>query len=347
MKLGLSIGYASSTVNLPVEAILCAERLGYDSVWTAEAYGADAVTPLAYLAAVTRRIRLGTGIMQMSARTPAATAMAMATLDQLAGGDRVIIGLGLSGPQVVEGWHGRPWGNPIKRTREYVEILRKILAREDVVSYQGVEYQIPYNGVGASGLGKPLKSILHTRRLPIYLATLGPSNVKNTAELADGWLPMWFSPNRMNLYRPWLEEGFDRTGTGKKFEKFEIQPTCTVMVDQDVKECFRKMKPRIALYMGGMGTRGHNFHNDVLVRYGYGDVAARIQDLYLAGQRDEAADVVPDDLCDEIALVGPPERIRERYRFWEDSGITGLTIQTQDLSTIDLMARISGSLDEN
>jgi F420-dependent oxidoreductase-like protein len=343
MKLGLFIGYSGAQIRLPVETVQQAERLGYDSVWTAEAYGSDAVTPLAYLAAKTERIRLGTGIMQMPARTPAMTAMTMSTLDQLAGGDRVIVGLGLSGPQVVEGWHGQPWGSPVKRTREYVEVLRKMFAREEPVTYDGDEYQLPYTGPGSAGLGKPLKSILHMKPLPIYLATLGPANVKTTAELADGWLPMWFSPQRMDVFRPWLEEGFARAGNGKGYDNFEIQPACNVIVSDDVQECFRQMKPNVALYMGGMGARGKNFHNDVIVRYGYGDVAERIQDLYLNGQRAEALEAVPDELCDEISLVGPADRIRERYRIWEDSGITALSVQSQDPVAIELMADITGA----
>ncbi len=343
MKLGYGMGYSGAQLHLPLEMVQLAERLGYDSVWSAEAYGSDAVTPLAYLAAKTERIRLGTGIMQIPARTPAMAAMTMATIDALAGGNRVIVGLGLSGPQVIEGWHGRPWGTPNQRLREYVEILRLILAREEPVSYDGREYQLPYRGPGATGLGKPLKSILHMRPLPIYLATLGPANVKLTAELADGWLPMWFSPYRMDVFRPWLEEGFARAGNGKSSDAFEIQAGCTVIVNDDVRECFRQMKPTIALYMGGMGARSQNFHNDVIVRYGYGDAAERIQELYLSGRKAEAMEEVPDELCDEMSLVGPPDRIRERYKVWEDAGVTAITVQTTEPEVLELMADIAGT----
>jgi len=209
MKLGINIGYSGASLHIPIELVLRAEAMGYDSVWTAEAYGSDAVTPLAYLAAKTTRIKLGTAILQIPARTPAMCAMTMSTLDALSGG-RALVGLGLSGPQVVEGWHGVPYGQPAARTREYVEILRKIWARDQPVSYHGQEYQLPYTGPGATGLGKPLKSILHGRQLPVYLATMGPVNIRTTAELADGWLPIWFSPKRMNLFRPHLEDGFAR-----------------------------------------------------------------------------------------------------------------------------------------
>ncbi len=343
MKLGLGIGYSGAEMHIPVEAVQLAERLGYDSVWTAEAYGSDAITPLAYLAAKTERIRLATGIMQIPARTPAMTAMTVASLDALAGGNRVIVGLGLSGPQVVEGWHGQPWGKPNRRLREYVAILRKMLAREEPVSFDGEEYQLPYRGPGSIGLGKPLKSILHMKPLPIYLATLGPANVKLTAEVADGWLPMWFSPQRMDSYRPWLDEGFARAGNGKSYEGFEIQAGCNVIVDDDVAACLRQMKPTIALYMGGMGARSKNFHNEAIQRYGYGDAAAEIQELYLEGRRAEAIEAVPDELCDEMSLVGPAARIRERYRAWEDCGITAITVSSTRPEAIVLMADLAGT----
>ena len=344
MKLGYSIGYSGADYRLPLSQVLEAERLGYDSVWTAEAYGSDAVTPLAYLAAKTERIKLGTGIMQIPARTPAMTAMTMSTLDALAGSGRVLIGLGLSGPQVVEGWHGQPWGKPTARVREYVEVLRLILAREEPTAYAGEEYQLPYTGPGSSGLGKPLKSILHTRPLPIFVAALGPVNVRSTAELADGWLPMWFSPYRMETYRPWLEEGLARgaaRGVAKALDTFEIQAACSVVVHDDVGECIQQMRPTVALYMGGMGAKSQNFHNSVMVRYGYTAAAARVQDLYLAGRRGEAMEAIPDEFIDEMALLGPAERIRERYRAWADSGITGMHVQTTQAEALALMAELA------
>lgn len=342
MKLGINIGYSGAGMHVPIDLIRRVEALGYESIWTAEAYGSDAVTPLAYIAALTTRIKLGTAIMQIPARTPAMCAMTMSTLDALSGG-RVLVGLGLSGPQVVEGWHGVPYGKPAARTREYVEILRKIWARQEPVSYEGQEYHLPYTGPGSTGLGKPLKSILHGRQLPVYLATMGPVNIRNTAELADGWLPIWFSPARMPLFRPHLEEGFRRAGNGKSWKDFDIAAGCTVAIGNDVKTLLAMQKPLLALYMGGMGAREKNFHNEMAIRYGYGDAAARIQELYLAGRKAEAAEAVPDELCDEMSLVGPVQRIRERYRVWEDAGVTTLLVQARQPEALELMAEIAGS----
>ncbi len=344
MKLGIGIGYSGAEMRLPIEKVLLAERLGYDSVWTAEAYGSDAISPLAYIAALTKRIRLGTGIIQLAARTPAATAMAMATVDALAGGNRVICGLGVSGPQIVEGWYGQPWGKPYWRIRDYVAIMRKILARKEPVTHDGREISLPYRGEGSTGLGKPLKSILHPNpNLPIWLGTGTEANVKLTAEVADGWLPLGFVPDSMKVYRPWLEEGFRRAGSGKSLKDLEIQAGTTVMITEDVREAFRRMKPGIALYVGGMGARSKNFHNDMMVRRGYGDAAAAIQELYLAGRKAEAMEAVPDEYCDEGSLVGPPARIRSRYRAWEDSGATGLTISTDQTEAMELMAELAGT----
>ena len=342
MKLGINIGYSGASLHIPIELVLRAEAMGYDSVWTAEAYGSDAVTPLAYLAAKTTRIKLGTAILQIPARTPAMCAMTMSTLDALSGG-RALVGLGLSGPQVVEGWHGVPYGQPAARTREYVEILRKIWARDEPVSYAGQEYQLPYTGPGATGLGKPLKSILHGRQLPVYLATMGPVNIRTTAELADGWLPIWFSPKRMNLFRPHIEEGFARAGNGKSWKDFDIAAGCTVAIGSDVKALLAMQKPNLALYLGGMGAKEKNFHNEMAIKYGYGEAAARIQELYLAGRKEEAADAVPDELCDEMSLVGPVERIKERYRAWEDAGVTTMLVQARQPEALELMADMAGA----
>lgn len=341
MKLGINIGYSGAEMSVPMDLIRSVEALGYDSVWTAEAYGSDAITPLAYIAALTTRIKLGTAILQVPARTPAMCAMTMSTLDVLSGG-RVLVGLGLSGPQVVEGWHGVPYGKPAARMREYVEILRAIWERAEPVSYHGEEYQMPYASPGATGLGKPLKSILHGRQLPVYLATMGPVNIRTTAELADGWLPIWFSPQRMGMFRPHLEEGFRRAGGGKTWKDFDIVAGCTVAVGDNVKMLLAMQKPMLALYMGGMGAREKNFHNDMAVKYGYGEAAARIQELYLAGRKAEAADAVPDELCDEMSLVGPAERIRERYRAWEDAGVTTMLVQARQPEAIQLMADLAG-----
>ena len=342
MKLGLYLGYSGATMSLPVETVLLAERLGYDSVWTAEAYGSDAITPLAYLAALTRRIRLGTGIMQLAARTPAAAAMAVATLDALAGGDRVIAGLGVSGPQIVEGWYGQPWGRPYWRLRDYVAIMRKVLLRKEPVRHDGREIQLPYTGPGALGVGKPLMSILHANPcLPIWLGTGTEANVKLTAEVADGWLPLGFVPSTMKIVRPWLDEGLRRAGPGKSLKDLEIQARTQVIITDDVGGALQRLKPRIALYVGGMGHSDKNFHKDMMIRRGYRAAAGRIQELYLGGRKEAAAAAVPDEFCDEGALVGPIGRIRERYRAWADSGITGLTIVADQPEALELMADLA------
>jgi len=343
MKLGISIGYSGGEVKIPVDFVLEAERLGYDSVWTAEAYGSDAVTPLAYLAAKTTRIKFGTGIMQLAGRTPAMCAMTMSTLDALAGGERVLVGLGLSGPQVVEGWHGQPYDKPIARLRDYVNLLRQIWAREKPVELDGQAYQVPFRGPTATGLGKPLKSILHGRQLPVYLATMQPHSVRLTAEIADGWLPIWFSPQRMTLFRPTIEEGFQRAANGKSWKNFDIAAGCAVIIGDDVKACLAQMKPTLALYVGGMGAKNKNFHNDMVSRYGYGDVAAKIQDLYLSGRKQEAIALVPDELCDEMSLCGSEARIRQRYKLWEECGVTTMLVQAGQPQAYKLMAEIVGA----
>jgi F420-dependent oxidoreductase-like protein len=339
MKLGLSIGYSKAKLDIPVKLVQRAEELGYDSVWSAEAYGSDAVTPLAYLAALTKRIRLGTGIMQLAARTPANAAMCAGTVDALAGGGRFIAGLGVSGPQIVEGWYGEPWGRPYYRIRDYVAIMRKIFARQEPVTHEGREISLPYRGEGAMGVGKPLKSILHMNpHIPIYLATGNESTVKLTAEIADGWVPMGFFPGSMDVYRPWLEEGFRRAGNGKSLKDLDIQASVHVEINDDVKGALAKLKPEVALYVGGMGHRDKNFHKDIMVRYGFGDAANRIQELYLAHRKEEATEAVPDEWVDLKSLVGPAARIKERFRAWEDSGATGVTVRSRQPEAIEVMA---------
>jgi F420-dependent oxidoreductase-like protein len=340
MKLGLAIGYSRAELDIPVKLIQRAEELGYDSVWTAEAYGSDAVTPLAFIAAKTSRIKLGTGIMQLAARTPANAAMSAGTIDAMAGGGRFIAGIGVSGPQIVEGWYGQPWGRPYYRMRDYVAIMRKIFAREAPVQHDGKEISLPYTGPGATGLGKPLKSILHMNPgIPIYLATGSETTVKLTAEIADGWLPMGFVPGAMEEYRPWLEEGFKRAGNGKGFKDFAVQASVHVEVDSDVKSALQRLKPEVALYVGGMGHKTKNFHNDIMVRRGFGDAAKRIQELYLAKRKDEAIAAVPDEWVDLKSLVGPPERIKQRYRAWEDSGADSLSVRSRQPEAIEVMAQ--------
>ena len=340
MKLGLSIGYSRAHLDIPVKLVQRAEELGYDSVWTAEAYGSDAVTPLAYLAALTKRIKLGTGIMQLAARTPANAAMSAATVDAMAGGGRFIAGLGVSGPQIVEGWYGEPWGKPYYRMKDYVAIMRKIFRREGPVTHDGKEYSLPYTGPGALGIGKPLKSILHMNPdIPIYLATGNESTVKLTAEIADGWLPMGFMPGAMDEYRPWLEEGFRRAGNGKSMKDFAITASVHVEVENDVKAALARLKPEVALYVGGMGHKDKNFHNDIMVRRGFGDAAKRIQELYLAHRKDEAIAAVPDEWVDMKSLVGPAARIRERYRAWEDCGADTISVRSRQPEAIEVMAQ--------
>jgi F420-dependent oxidoreductase-like protein len=330
MKLGLQLGYddPKGSVELAQEA----DRLGFHSAWTSEAWGADAVSVASWIAATTERIGIGTAIMQMPARTPAATAMTVATLDQLSDG-RVLLGLGTSGPQVVEGWHGVAWGKPLGRTREYVEIVRAALRRE-TVEHHGAHYDIPYSGADATGLGKPLKLILKPlrREVPIYLAALGPKNVALAAEIADGWLPIFFSPQRFrDVHGPSLAEapgGFD------------VAPLCPVLVDEDVEMCRNMLKPMLALYIGGMGAKGKNFYNSLTQRYGFEAAAAEIQDLYLDGRKGDAALAVPDELVDEIALVGPKARIADRLEAWREAGISTLVVQTKQKEALAVMAEL-------
>jgi F420-dependent oxidoreductase-like protein len=345
VKLGLALdAWSGADLTLPVERVLLAERLGYDSVWTAEAYGADALTPLAYLAAQTSRIKLATGVVQISARTPAAAAMAFATIDALAGRGRVIAGLGLSGPQIVEGWYGQPWAKPIARTRDYVAIMRQVFRREGPVAHDGTAIQLPYAGADATGLGKPLKSILHPNPdLPIYVAAGGPENVALAAEVADGWIPMGLSPANAHEFRPALEKGAARSG--RPLSSLAIHGSTTVHLTDDVARTIAAMKPRVALYVGGMGARDKNFHKDAMVRRGYGDAAARIQELFLAGRRDEAVAAVPDEYVDEGALLGSETRIAERFRPWTECGLTGITIHSDQDDAVELMARLAGTGD--
>jgi F420-dependent oxidoreductase-like protein len=340
MRLGLNHGYSGSEMGIDLVLAQEADRLGYHSVWSAEAYGSDAVTPLVWVAARTERIRVGTAIMQIPARTPTLTATTAMTLDQLSGG-RFLLGLGVSGPQVVEGWHGQPFGKPLERTREYVEIVRAVWRRDKPLEHQGRYYQIPYRGADATGLGKPLKSILHGRPdIPIYLAAIGPRNVALAAEIADGWLPVFFSPDRMAVFAASLESGFRAAGRPGPPAAFDIAPTVPVVPGPDAAQCRALVKPRLALYVGGMGARGKNFYNELVCRYGYEGEARRIQDLYLSGRKDEAAAAVPDALVDEVALCGPRERIRERLGVWKASGVTTMICAARSVEALRLMAEL-------
>lgn len=326
MKLGLQIGYWSrGPAAGAVEQIAAAERLGFDSIWTAEAYGSDALTPLAWWGAATEKVQLGTSIVQLSARTPAATAMAAMTMDHLSDG-RFILGLGASGPQVVEGWYGQPYPKPLARTREYVEIVRRIIAREAPVEFAGEHYQLPFPG--GTGLGKPLKSTLHPRRteIPIYLGAEGPKNVAMTAEIADGWLPIFFAPKDNGFYRTALDEGFARPGARHTIDDFEIPATVIVVPIDDVEAAADMVRPHLALYIGGMGARDQNFHFEVFSRMGYADACAKIQDAYLDGRKDEAIAAVPTALVEDISLIGSVDKIRDDLAKWEESVVTTLLL---------------------
>lgn len=317
LKLGINVGYWQRDPDDQTETVLAAERLGYDSVFTAEAYGSDALTPLAWYGARTSRIKLGTAVVQMSARTPAATAMQALTIDALSGG-RMILGLGASGPQVVEGWYGMPYPKPLARTREYLDIVRQVWRREEPVTSAGPHYPLPYPG--GSGLGKPLKSITHPLRprMPVYLGAEGPKNVALSTEIADGWLPLFIDPSQIDsLYGPSLKDRAD---------DFEIAATVTTIVTDKVEDALEFAKIPLAFYIGGMGAKDTNFHLDLIGRLGYAEQAKRVQELFLDGQRAEAIKAVPSELADSISLLGPMGRIKERLQLWKDSPVTTLLI---------------------
>jgi F420-dependent oxidoreductase-like protein len=341
MRLGLVSGYSGPRMQNTIDLILEAERLGFDSVWSGEAWGSDVITFLAFVGARTSRIKLGAGIMQMHARTPAMTAMTAMTLDGLTNG-RFIIGLGPSNPQVVEGWHGVPYGKPLQRYREYIAILRKILAREAPLEFDGKEYQIPYRGPGASGLGKPLKSILHGRPdMTIYTASIGPKGIELAAEIADGLLPVWMSPDWYEqLYRPHLEAGFARAGGGRSRENFDLAPYVTCVMGNDLDQCRAPVKASLALYIGGMGARSKNFYNSYVRNFGYEELATKLQDLYLSGKKNEAQAAVPDELADAVALLGPKERIRDQIARWKASPITTMIIGTNQPEALRTLAEL-------
>jgi F420-dependent oxidoreductase-like protein len=336
MKLGLNIGYSGASIGDVLPLVEHADRLGVDSVWAAEAYGSDAVTVLAYVAARTERIKVGSAILQIPARTPANTAMTAMTLDALSGG-RFLLGLGMSGPQVVEGWHGIAYGKPLGRTREFIEIVRKAIARDAPLEHDGEHYEIPYRGADATGLGKPLKSILHPLRdrIPIYLAAIGPRNVELTAEIADGWLPFLYSPEREGVYAEQLEAGLAKGG--RDASALDIAATTWVAMGDDVAACRDQLRPMLALYVGGMGARGRNFYNDLVSRYGYEQAAKAIQDLYLDGKKAEAAAAVPDALVDEVCLVGPRERLVERLEAWKASRVGTLILGTHQPDALEAL----------
>lgn len=333
MKLGLQLGYWSSQPppNL-IPLVQEAERLGFDSVWTAEAYGSDALTPLSWIGSQTSKLRLGTAVCQLSARSPTAMAMAALTLDHLSGG-RMILGLGVSGPQVVEGWYGGPYAKPLARTREYLSIVRQVLAREAPVQNDGPHYPLPYHGEGSWGLGKPLKSIVHPLRpdLPIFLGAEGPKNVAMTAELADGWLPLYYSPFRQEVYAPSLSNA--KPG-------FEVSQGIVINITDDLEAGLAPVKQMLALYVGGMGAKKRNFHKELVTRMGFGAEADKIQDLYLAGKKQEAVAAVPDALADEISLVGSVDRIRDRLTAWDETPVTSLLVSARSPAQLQAIAEL-------
>ena len=342
MKLGFLLGYSGKRIHIPIDLIKQAESMGYDSVWTAEAYGNDAVTSAAWVLAQTEKIRVGTAIMQMPARTPAMAAMTAMSLHQLSGG-RFIVGLGASGPQVVEGWHGVPYGQPITRTKEYIQIMRQIMGREGPVEFDGQMYQLPAKGEGTTGLGKPLKSILEgAPEIPIYTASITPAGLRCAGEVADGVFPVWMDPQRYDILGEHIEAGFAKAGGGKSLKDFDIAPFVMVMKNDDLAAAFDALRPWLALYIGGMGAKGKNFYNDYAHRLGYGEEADRIQDLYLSGQKAEAEALVPEELLDAVSLVGSADRIRERLQPWKEAGKRGqvgsMLLSVQDAEILELIA---------
>ena len=326
-----------------MEKIHKAEELGFDAVWSAEAYGSDAFTPLAFIGALTKRLRLCTGIAQIAARPPANCAMVAQTLDALAGEGRVVVGLGLSGPQIVEGWYGQPWGQPLDRMRDYVAILRKIWKREGPVTHDGPEITLPYTGPGSCGLGKPLKSILHGNPdIPVMLGTATPGSVRLTGEIADGWLTMHSTPQSLSKDVETLKQGIAKRTDGKTIDDLEIVGNVRVVITDDVRAALDMARPTIGLYVGGMGAQSKNYHKQKMIDRGYGEAAERIQELFLAGRKEEAIAAVPDEFLDEMSLIGPHARITERFKAWRDSRFTHLRLVGLDIEAMELMARTAG-----
>lgn len=346
MKLGLQLGYWGASMPAHhAELVAAAEDAGFDAIFTAEAWGSDAFTPLAWWGRETSKVRLGTSIVQMSGRTPTSIAMHALTLDHLSGG-RVVLGMGVSGPQVVEGWYGQPFSKPLARTREVVDIIRQVLAREGAVTNAGPHYPLPFNGPGAMGLGKPLKSIVHPLRadIPIWLGAEGPKNVAQTAEIADGWIPIFYTPNSAAMYQPWLDEGFARPGARRTRADFEIAATCHLEITADNgparQAVIEAMKPIVALYMGGMGAKEMNFHHQVFTRMGYGDVADEVQRLFLSGEKDKATALIPDELVNDMHIIGDAGYVKERVAQWEATGVTTLLLSCRDAAEIRRVAEL-------
>ncbi|MDF6100372.1 LLM class F420-dependent oxidoreductase [Gordonia sp. JH63] len=340
MKLGLQLGYwGAQPPTHHAETVAAAEASGFDSIFTAEAWGSDAYTPLAWLGSSTERVRLGTSVLQLSARTPTACAMAALTLDHLSGG-RHIVGLGVSGPQVVEGWYGQKFAKPLARTREYIDIMRQVWAREAPVNSAGPHYPLPFDGEGASGLGKTLKPITHPLRsdIPVMLGAEGPKNVALAAEIADGWLPLFYTPRMADTYNEWLDEGFARPGARRSREDFEVCATAQIVVTDDREGTYAAIKPFLALYMGGMGSEDTNFHAEVYRRMGYSDVVDEVTALFRSNRKDEAAQIIPDAVVDDSAIVGDLDHVREQIKVWESCGVTMMLVSPGSVAEVEQLA---------
>ncbi len=342
MKLGLQLGYwgAQPPAN-HAELVAAAEAAGFDVVFTAEAWGSDAYTPLAWWGSSTSRVRLGTSVVQLSARTPTACAMAALTLDHLSGG-RHILGLGVSGPQVVEGWYGQSFPKPLARTREYIDIIRQVWAREKPVTSAGPHYPLPLTGEKTTGLGKPLKPITHPLRadIPIFLGAEGPKNVALAAEICDGWLPIFYTPRMADTYNEWLDEGFSRPGARRSREDFEICATANIVITEDRPAAFAAMKPYIALYMGGMGAEDTNFHADVYRRMGYSEVVDEVTALFRSDKKDKAAEIIPDEVIDDAAIVGDLDYVRKQIKVWEGAGVTTMVVSGRNTEQLQELASL-------
>jgi F420-dependent oxidoreductase-like protein len=342
MKLGLQLGYwGAQPPDNHAELVAAAEDAGFDAVFTAEAWGSDAYTPLAWWGSSTQRLRLGTSVVQLSARTPTACAMAALTLDHLSSG-RHILGLGVSGPQVVEGWYGQSFPKPLARTREYIDIIRQVWAREKPVTSAGPHYPLPLTGERATGLGKPLKPITHPLRsdIPIMLGAEGPKNVALAAEICDGWLPIFYTPRMADTYNEWLDEGFARAGARRSREDFEICATANIVITDDRSAAFAAMKPYIALYMGGMGAEDTNFHADVYRRMGYAEVVDDVTKLFRSDQKDKAAAIIPDEVIDDAAIVGDLDYVRKQIKAWEAAGVTMMVVSGRSTEQINELASL-------
>jgi len=346
MKLAMRLDlYRAAELEVPVDLVREAEDLGYHSVWTAEAYGTDALSPLAYLAAFTRRIKLATAVVQLAARPPTTLAMHAMTIDALAGGGRVIIGVGVSGPQIVEGWYGQPWGHPTARLRDYLTIVHKVLAREAPVTHDGPEISLPYRGPGAIGQGKPLLSILHAPApIPLWMASGGPRNTELCAELCDGWLPMGLPPSGVGAYADEFARGF--AARGGPPDSFEVFSGCDVQITDDVAGALDRRRPLTAMYVGGMGSATHNYHREAMARRGFPEAAARIQELWLAGRKQEAVAAVPDEYLEQGSLVGSERRIRERWPSIGAPGVTGLIVGAPGVDELRLLAELAGTREQ-